>query len=1567
MAHRSLRTIPYSELQRSKTVKRQGLESMNAGPFGRRISLIFAALLLTPLLASAAPVSMDFKTLIDSDNNEATGCTVVTTAGLVKGVDHVLTTSVSYDSAAGTASVTGVTRQTCTDSVANTFSSAIPVDTTGWPVGVGAGGNLFIETHIPRSALGGMTHMHLAVTAASGNLADSVLLDPEGETIVWPPMPGPRRRAANPAGPRTIVLDGANGDWDGVVDLADGSSNASPRLRFLSVRVYMAPNDIFFALSVQSNANAPTANDDSYSVERGKSIGVAVPGVLSNDTDPNGKPLTAVLISGSGTHHGALTLNADGSFNYQNDGSAAPSDSFEYKANNGSADSNAAQVNITITEPNAGPPPVKPAFTSSNTTTFCVGQSNTFTITPTPVNPAVTVTKQSGSLPSGVSFSAVPGSGTGKIAGIPASGTGGTYNLVLRATNAVGFTDQNFKLVVSEPATPAPTNGGPYCAGATIALSTAAVSGASYSWTGPNGFTSSLQNPTRPNATNADAGTYSVIVTVGGCTSAPGTTNVVVNATPATPPASNDGPHCPGETISLSTPFVLGATYSWTGPHGFTSTLQNPTRPNATAADAGTYSVTITVSGCPSTPGSTNVIVNPTPATPSASNTGPYCVGATIALSTPFVSGATYAWTGPNGATSTLETPTRANATLADADTYSVTITVNGCPSAAGSTNVVVNPIPATPTASNTGPYCEGATIALSTPLVASASYAWTGPNGFTSTLQNPTRANATLADAGTYSVTITVNSCPSAPGTTNVVVNATPATPMANNGGPYCEGATISLSTPFVSGATYAWTGPNGFTSTLQNPTRANATLADAGTYSVTITVNGCPSAPGSTNVVVNPIPATPTASNTGPYCVGSTISLSTPTVSGATYSWTGPNSFTSTQQNPTIPNATLADGGTYSVTVTVNGCTSAAGMTNVVVNANPATPTITPSGPTTFCTGGSVTLTAPGGFTYSWSTGATTQSIIVSASGPYSVTVTDGNGCSATSAPTVVIVNPNPPTPIITPSGPTTFCAGGSVTLTAPNGFTYLWSTSETTQSIVVSSSGSYTVTVTDGNGCSATSAATVVTVNPNPPTPTIRPGGPTTFGAGGIVTLTAPGGFTYLWSTNETTQSIVVSTSGSYTVTVTDGNGCSSTSAATVVTVNPNPATPTITPSGPTTFCAGGSVTLTAPAGFTYLWSTGATTQSINVTSSGSFTVTVTDGNGCSATSAATVVTVNANPATPTITPSGPTTFCAGGSVTLTAPGGFTYLWSTGATTQSILVTTTGSFRATVTDGNGCSAPSAPTAVTVNPNPATPTITPSGPTTFCAGGSVTLDAPAGFTYLWSTTATTQSIVVTTSACYTGAVREGTGCSSTSAATVVTVNPNPSTPTITPSGPTTFCAGGSVTLNAPGGFTYLWSTNETTQSIVVTTSGSYTVTVTDGNGCSATSAATVVTVNPNPPTPTITPGGPTTFCAGGIVTLTAPGGFTYLWSTNETTQSIVVSTSGSYTVTVTDGNGCSSTSAATVVTVNPNPATPTITPSGPTTFCAGGSVTLTAPGGFTYLWSTGATTQSIVVTTSG
>jgi gliding motility-associated-like protein len=220
------------------------------------------------------------------------------------------------------------------------------------------------------------------------------------------------------------------------------------------------------------------------------------------------------------------------------------------------------------------------------------------------------------------------------------------------------------------------------------------------------------------------------------------------------------------------------------------------------------------------------------------------------------------------------------------------------------------------------------------------------------------------------------------------------------------------------------------------------------------------------------------------------------------------------------------------------------------------------------------------------------------------------------------------------------------------------------------------------------------------------------------------------------------------------------------------------PTISAVGPITFCTGGNVTLTSSAEANYLWSTGATTQSINVTTAESYTVQVTNANGCpSAASAPTVVTINALPVTPTITAGGPATFCDGGSVNLTSSEETSYFWSNGATTPNINVTTAGNYTVQVTNASGCqSAVSVATIVTVNALPATPTITAGGPTTFCDGGSVTLISSAGSTYLWSTGATAANINITTAGSYAVKVKNVNGCqSSASAVTIVNVNALP------------------------------------------------------------------------------------------------------------------------------------------------------------------------------------------------
>jgi hypothetical protein len=862
-------------------------------------------------------------------------------------------------------------------------------------------------------------------------------------------------------------------------------------------------------------------------------------------------------------------------------------------------------------------------------------------------------------------------------------------------------------------------------------------------------------------------------------------------------------------------------------------------------------------------------------------------------------------------------------------------------------------------------------------------------------------------------------------------VVDCTPSVPaITPTPAQVCPGSTGNTASGPAGATTYSWGIANGTITSASSSQSVTYTAGASGTVTLTLTVttaSGCTATNTADVTIVSS--AAPTITPGGPttFCTGGSVTLTSSSASGNQWYLDGNPIGGATNQTY---GATAT--GSYTVIVTTAGCSSAASSpTTVTVNPAPATPTITPGGPTTFCAGGSVTLTSSSATGNQWYLngnpigGETNQTYVATASGSYTVTVT-ASGCpSAPSSATVVTVNPTPATPTITPGGPTTFCTGGSVTLTSSSATGNQWYLNgnpiggETNQTSVATASGSYTVVVTTSGCSSSASAATVVTVNPIPATPTITPGAPTTFCAGGSVTLTSSSASGNQWYLNgnpiggATNQTYGATASGSYTVVVT-ASGCpSAPSAATVVTVNPAPATPTITPGGPTTFCTGGSVTLTSSSASGNQWYLngnpigGATNQTYGATASGSYTVVVT-ASGCpSAPSAATVVTVNPIPATPVIGTGGPTTFCAGGSVTLTsssASGNQWYLNGNpigGATNQTYGATLSGSYTVVVTTSGCSSAASSATVVTVNPAPATPTITPGGPTTFCTGGSVTLTSSSASGNQWYLNgnpiggATNQTYGATASGSYTVVVT-ASGCpSAPSAATVVTVNPIPATPVIGTGGPTTFCAAGSVTLTSSSTSGNQWYLNgnpiggATNQTFGATASGSYTVVITTSGCSSAASSATVVTVNPAPATPTITPGGPTTFCTGGSVTLTSSSASGNQWYLNgnpiggATNQTYGATASGSYTVVVTTSGCSSAASSATVVTVNPAPATPTITPGGPTTFCAGGSVTLTSSSASGNQWYVngnpigGATAQtyvaavagdySVIVTTSG
>ncbi len=465
------------------------------------------------------------------------------------------------------------------------------------------------------------------------------------------------------------------------------------------------------------------------------------------------------------------------------------------------------------------------------------------------------------------------------------------------------------------------------------------------------------------------------------------------------------------------------------------------------------------------------------------------------------------------------------------------------------------------------------------------------------------------------------------------------------------------------------------------------------------------------------------------------------------------------------------------------------------------------------------------------------------------------------------------------------------------------------------------------------------------------------------GQTVSLTAsPAGASYTWHRNgmplsgETNQTLTANQSGTYTVYVNDV--CMDDASTTVTVVNP---VATVTPNGPTTFCVGGSVDLTANNGSSYLWNNGSTAQTVTA-SAGNYYVTVTDANGCSATSQTT--SVSSITAGATVTAGGPTTFCEGGSVTLYSSSQTGNVWSTGAITQAITVSETGTYNVVVSNG-GCSGTSPSVSVTVNPLPSAPIVTASGPIDFCEGGSVLLSTTSNTAYNWNNGSVSGSILVNQTGNYSVNVIDANGCQSPeSSVTTVTVNPMP-TPEISANGPTTFCAGGSVQLSAFGAGTYNWNNGSlgNAQTVMASASGTYIVTVTNQYGCSA-SASQSVTVNPLP-APTVTASGSTTFCEGGSVTLNASGSGTHTWNTGHTGSSLTVFAEGTYNVTAVDANGCEGISNNLMIWVNPNPEVG-IMQAGPNS----SSITANVFGGtapYEYLWSTGDITPSILVFQNG
>ena len=872
----------------------------------------------------------------------------------------------------------------------------------------------------------------------------------------------------------------------------------------------------------------------------------------------------------------------------------------------------------------------------------------------------------------------------------------------------------------------------------------------------------------------------------------------------------------------------------------------------------------------------------------------------------------------------------------------------------------------ATPT--NTGPYCVGQTIQLNS--TAATTYSWTGPNGFSSTLQNPTLPNASAANAGVYSLTTVQNGCTST-GTTAVVVN-----PLPNvNAGPdvsVCQNGSVTLT---ASGAiSYSWS-PGGQTTASISVSPAITT-----TYTVTGTTSGCVNT-GQVVVTVNPIPTV----NAGPDVSICTNGNTTLTASGATtYSWAPGGQTTA---SITVAPVTTT---TYTVTGTALGCTNSDQVVVTVL----ATAPINAGPDVTICQGTSTILSASGGVTYTWNNGVGLGNGITvnpNVTTTYTVSGTDANGCIG-SDDVLITVNilPN-----VSAGADQTVCDGALVTLTGSGALNYSWSNGVSNGVAFSQPVGNttYTLTGTDANGCVNTDDVVVVAN----PLPAVNAGPDVSICANGNTTLTASGGTTYSWAPGgQTTASISVApvTTATYTVTGT-ALGCTN-SDQVVVTVL---ATAPINAGPDVTICQGTSTILSASGGVTYTWNNGVglgngITVNPNVTIT--YTVSGTDANGCIG-SDDVLVTVNI---LPNVSAGADQTVCDGIPVTLTGSGALNYSWSNGVSNGVVFSQPVGNttYTLTGTDANGCvNTDNVQVAVVANPIPVI-----TGPTQYCSLNPPVLSTVASYaSYTWSTGVTTSTATVTEAdnpitvtvttvqGCsgvsaqyivqelpafqtngsiticagqsvmihgvsqtdvgdYTGNFQTALGCDSVSVITL-TVNP---LPFVFAGDDVVVCQGSSIVLNATGANLYTWTGGVSNNVSFAPSVGSatYTVTGTGINGCVNTDEV-VVTVNS---LPIVNAGNDQSVCAGQSVMLTATGANNYAWSNGVTNGgAFIPSQTATYIVTGTDENGCVNSDNLTIV-VNP---IPTVFAGNDLTVCEGVSVTLTGSGATTYSWTGGVT----------
>lgn len=966
------------------------------------------------------------------------------------------------------------------------------------------------------------------------------------------------------------------------------------------------------------------------------------------------------------------------------------------------------------------------------------------------------------------------------INNITAAGTG-TYNLSVRI-NGCNSDPGTIAIQVNQtPAAPTVTTPVTYCQNATVSALTA--NGTNLIWYTNVSLTNGSNTAPTPSTTTVGTTTYYVIdSSSAGCKSSASTINVVVNATPVISNSTFANPTaCATNTGSISfnvTPTSGTYTVRYTK-NGATPTTINNVSPisgviTISNLGAGTYTnIFVSQNNCPSNSLGPITLNDPTPPnTPVITAPSTICSGSSLSLSatTSSVGTATYQWTGPSGYAATGANVSIANVATRFGGVYSVTATIAGCTSIAGTATVVIDSTPARPSITSNTPVCTDSTLNLFATTASSGTmtYNWTGANGFISTSQNPSITAVTTANAGVYTVTATstINTnCISQPGTHTVVINQTPTISSPTFTNPtQCATTTGSISfnvLPATGTFTVTYT-KNSSTQTVSlSPISGVITINNlsAGIYNnIRVALNNCPSNQLGPITLVDPNPpATPVVAGVDSICSGNTLTLTATTTSmgTATYNWIYPNGTANIGQTISIPNIAVKDSGIYRVTVTIANCISSAATKHIRVDSTPAKPIIVSNSPVCIDSTIRISTTSiyPFAVSYNWTFAtnaiSTNQSFIIpnaqtANAGFYKLVVTSTKNCVALPDSVNVVINPTPVINLQDSTNPS-LCA-------TPTGNIKLSGLLPNTPYQIF-----YTIN------------ATVKTQNQ-------------TANSMGILTI-------------DTLRA------GTYSNIFVVLNGCPSLPVGAVTLEDPNPpVTPIIT--AVDSICSGNNLSLSAAtssvglATYTWTFPNGFTTTGQNISINniptflgGTFSVTATI-NSCKSLAGTKIIRVDSTPVRPTIVSNSP--ICTNGTLNLTSstvsPGAMTYSW-TGAnrftsTLQNPIKTNmqlvdAGNYTVTYTSVvGGCVSPVATTTVVVHP---TPTVNPVRDTTYKDGvpsGIIAFSGSiAGTTFNWANT--NPSI---------GLAANGTGNISFTTSNT-TAFPISGTITVTPS--TSFCTG--------------------------------------------------------------------------------------------------------------------------------------------------------------------------------